>query len=119
MEIIKEIERPEHATLKVESFAIDTVSFPSGDTARKLYLTGKIKELENQEIKMSNTTEGSLWVRDESDDSNIKVGSKSNTAMFFKIFKIKSEKDLLREYPLIQQPSKNDPTRKFYVIDTG
>ena len=119
MEIMQEKERPVKATLIADDYAVKDITFKDGSTAKKLALHGKIKELENKEVEITNTDTGSLWVYDESTADNIKVGNKSGTATFFKIFKIKKETDLKRTYPLTLQPSKGDATKKFYVIDTN
>jgi len=119
MKIIEEKERPEKATLIVDAYKVDEVVFPSGDKAKKLFLHGKIPEVD-AETDISATDTGALWVKDEATAENIVVGSKSNTSIFLKVFKIKKEKDLVgKKYPLIQKPSKADPNRKFYVINTS
>jgi len=117
--IVEEKERPEKATLIVDEIDVKPVTFPSGDVAMKLFIHGKIPEIDS-ETEMSNTDTGALWVKDDSTSSDIKVGSRSNSAMFLKIFKIKDmEKIKGMRLPLIQKPSKADPNRKFYVIDTS
>lgn len=117
--IVEEKERPEKATLIVDGIDVRSVTFPSGDVAMKMFIHGKIPEIDS-EVDMSNTDTGALWVKDDATSAEIKVGSRSNSSMFLKIFKIKdTEKIKGMKLPLIQKPSKTDPNRKFYVIDTS
>ena len=118
MEVIKQKDRPAKAELVADGFRVGEITFPDGSTGLKLFIHGTIPQLDNQEIEISNTTEGALWLRDGSTEDNLKVGSKQVTNLFFKAFGIKAEKDIAKKkYPLVLQSSKKDPNAQFYVID--
>lgn len=109
--------------LKVKAYSIDRLTVYNekkkrDEVAKKLTLVGDIEETETFDVSISKTTEGGLWVRTESTQEDIQTGENTVTAKFLKKFGIKSEKDLApREYPLVLQPSDEDPNAKFYVID--